>query len=50
MNGTMIGKKPLYVAVAHRKDERRAHLQVDLLSSICGILLLIVILSFALIW
>lgn len=29
MNGTMIGKKPLYVAVAHRKDERRAHLQVE---------------------
>ncbi|KAL8132985.1 hypothetical protein AgCh_008450 [Apium graveolens] len=29
MNGTMIGKKPLYVAVAHRKDERRAHLQAQ---------------------
>ncbi|KAK1354720.1 hypothetical protein POM88_047976 [Heracleum sosnowskyi] len=30
MNGTMAGKKPLYVVVAHRKDERRAHLQVSL--------------------
>ncbi|KAK1403874.1 Polyadenylate-binding protein [Heracleum sosnowskyi] len=29
MNGTMVGKKPLYVAVAHRKDERRAHLQAQ---------------------
>ncbi|XP_057490982.1 polyadenylate-binding protein 3-like [Actinidia eriantha] len=27
MNGKMIGRKPLYVAVAQRKDERRAHLQ-----------------------
>ncbi|KAL7211991.1 hypothetical protein ACSBR2_014785 [Camellia fascicularis] len=28
MNGKMIGQKPLYVAVAQRKDERRAQLQV----------------------
>ncbi|THG14212.1 hypothetical protein TEA_002841 [Camellia sinensis var. sinensis] len=28
MNGKMIGHKPLYVAVAQRKDERRAQLQV----------------------
>ncbi|XP_028104650.1 polyadenylate-binding protein 4-like isoform X2 [Camellia sinensis] len=27
MNGKMIGHKPLYVAVAQRKDERRAQLQ-----------------------
>ncbi|XVF39006.1 hypothetical protein PTKIN_Ptkin01aG0001200 [Pterospermum kingtungense] len=27
MNGTMIGKKPLYVAVAQRKEERKARLQ-----------------------
>ncbi|KAH7849039.1 hypothetical protein Vadar_012069 [Vaccinium darrowii] len=27
MNGKMIGQKPLYVAVAQRKEERRAHLQ-----------------------
>ncbi|XVF29887.1 hypothetical protein REPUB_Repub16aG0009200 [Reevesia pubescens] len=27
MNGKMIGKKPLYVAVAQRKDERKARLQ-----------------------
>lgn len=27
MNGKMIGKKPLYVAVAQRKEERRARLQ-----------------------
>ncbi|KAK1400721.1 Polyadenylate-binding protein 3-like [Heracleum sosnowskyi] len=39
MNGTMVGKKPLYVVVAHRKDERRAHLQVELLSSFCGLYL-----------
>lgn len=49
MNGTMIGKKPLYVAVAHRKDERRARLQVELLFSFCGILLVLVIISFALV-
>ena len=29
MNGKMIGKKPLYVAVAQRKDERKARLQVS---------------------
>ncbi|XP_028104649.1 polyadenylate-binding protein 4-like isoform X1 [Camellia sinensis] len=28
MNGKMIGHKPLYVAVAQRKDERRAQLQL----------------------
>ncbi|KAI8550707.1 hypothetical protein RHMOL_Rhmol06G0128300 [Rhododendron molle] len=28
MNGKMIGQKSLYVAVAQRKEERRAHLQV----------------------
>ncbi|KFK41598.1 hypothetical protein AALP_AA2G149300 [Arabis alpina] len=27
MNGKMIGKKPLYIALAQRKEERRAHLQ-----------------------
>lgn len=27
MNGTMIGKKPLYVAVAQRKEERKARLR-----------------------
>lgn len=28
MNGKIIGRKPLYVAVAQRKDERKAWLQV----------------------
>lgn len=28
MNGKLIGKKPLFVAAAQRKDERRAWLQV----------------------
>lgn len=28
MNGKMIGGKPLYVALAQRKEERRARLQV----------------------
>lgn len=28
MNGKLIGKKPLFVAVAQRKDERRVWLQV----------------------
>lgn len=28
MNGKLVGKKPLYVAVAQRKEERRAQLQV----------------------
>lgn len=27
MNGKMIGRKPLYVAVAQRREERRAHLE-----------------------
>ncbi|WVY99233.1 hypothetical protein V8G54_031384 [Vigna mungo] len=27
MNGKLIGRKPLYVAVAQRKEERKAHLQ-----------------------
>uniref|UniRef100_A0A565B0T1 Polyadenylate-binding protein n=1 Tax=Arabis nemorensis TaxID=586526 RepID=A0A565B0T1_9BRAS len=27
MNGKMIGRKPLYIALAQRKEERRAHLQ-----------------------
>jgi polyadenylate-binding protein len=31
MNGKMIGRKPLYVAVAQRKEERKAQLQVILL-------------------
>lgn len=30
MNGKMIGSKPLYVALAQRKEERRARLQVTL--------------------
>ena len=30
MNGKLIGRKPLYVAVAQRKEERKAHLQVML--------------------
>lgn len=29
MNGKMIGRKPLYVAVAQRKEERKARLEVD---------------------
>jgi hypothetical protein len=28
MNGKMIGKKPLYVAIAQRREERMARLQV----------------------
>lgn len=28
MNGKMIGRKPLYVAVAQHKEERKARLQV----------------------
>lgn len=28
MNGKMVGKKPLYVAVAQRKEERKAFLAV----------------------
>lgn len=28
MNGKMIGKKPLYIALAQRKEDRRVHLQV----------------------
>jgi len=28
MNGKIIGQKPLYVAVAQRKEERKANLQV----------------------
>ncbi len=28
MNGKMVGSKPLYVALAQRKEERRARLQV----------------------
>jgi len=30
MNGKMIAGKPLYVALAQRKEERRARLQVTL--------------------
>lgn len=30
MNGKLIGRKPLYVAVAQRKEERKARLQVML--------------------
>ncbi|KAG4908019.1 hypothetical protein AAZX31_20G158200 [Glycine max] len=29
MNGKLIGRKPLYVAVAQRKEERKAHLQAQ---------------------
>lgn len=29
MNGKMVGSKPLYVALAQRKEERRARLQVS---------------------
>ena len=29
MNGKMLGTKPLYVAHAQRKEDRRARLQVD---------------------
>ena len=31
MNGKMIGRKPLYIALAQRKEERRSHLQVLIL-------------------
>lgn len=31
MNGKMVGGKPLYVALAQRKEERRARLQVMVL-------------------
>lgn len=31
MNGKIIGRKPLYVAVAQRKEERKAWLQVILI-------------------
>lgn len=31
MNGKMIGRKPLYIALAQRKEERRSHLQVLLI-------------------
>lgn len=34
MNGKMIGHKPLYLAVAQRKEERKALLQVMLTSFI----------------
>ncbi|KAI8011194.1 hypothetical protein LOK49_LG06G01822 [Camellia lanceoleosa] len=44
MNGKMIGRKPLYVAVAQRKEERRVQLQavdawgtVDILINNAGI-------------
>lgn len=30
MNGKMIASKPLYVALAQRKEDRRARLQVSL--------------------
>ena len=33
MNGKMVGTKPLYVALAQRKEERRARLQVSYLYS-----------------
>jgi hypothetical protein len=33
MNGKMVGTKPLYVALAQRKEERRARLQVSALNS-----------------
>jgi hypothetical protein len=33
MNGKMIGKKPLYVAVAQRREERKAQLQVILITA-----------------
>ena len=29
MNGKIIGRKPLYIAFAQRKEERRTHLQVS---------------------
>jgi hypothetical protein len=30
MNGKMVGSKPLYVALAQRKDDRKAKLQVNI--------------------
>jgi hypothetical protein len=33
MNGKMIGKKPLYVAIAQRREERKAQLQVILITA-----------------
>jgi len=34
MNGKLVGRKPLFVAVAQRKEERKAQLQVTLFSNI----------------
>jgi len=31
MNGKIISNKPLYVALAERKEERRARLQVNMI-------------------
>lgn len=36
MNGKMIGRKPLYVAVAQHKEERKARLQVIILCRYFG--------------
>jgi polyadenylate-binding protein len=34
MNGKFVGRKPLFVAVAQRKEERKAQLQVMLFFNI----------------
>ncbi|KAK8939820.1 Polyadenylate-binding protein 2 [Platanthera guangdongensis] len=38
MNGRMIGRKPLYVAIAQRKEERRARLQIPFGAALMGAL------------
>ena len=38
MNGKMIGSKPLYVAIAQRKEDRRARLQVNFYRQVLGVM------------
>lgn len=36
MNGRIVGSKPLYVALAQRKEERKAHLTNQYMQRIAG--------------
>ena len=37
MNGRMVGAKPLYVALAQRKEERKEHLAAQYMQRVTGI-------------
>lgn len=46
MNGRILVAKPLYVALAQRKDERKAHLNAQYMQRVSGLRMQVIVCSF----